>query len=157
MDNRVLDRAEHGPEPASHPPSPRLSALVAGFAAIYLLWGSTYLGIKFAVETLPPLLMAGGRFLLAGSILYAVLRGGAPRPTPGQWGVAAFTGALLLLGGNGLVTWGQQTVPSGRAALIVGTTPLWMVLLGWFFYRGERPGWCLPGAGHRLCRRGPAH
>src|SRR5437588_12526232 len=110
-------------DPASCPRPPRLPALVTGFAALYLVWGSTYLGIKFAVETLPPLLMAGARFLLAGGVLYAVLRWrGAPRPTAGQWGVAVFTGALLLLGGNGLVTWGQQTVPSGRAALTVATT-----------------------------------
>ncbi len=119
----------------------RLPALVAGFATLYLVWGSTFLGIKYAVETMPPFLMAGGRFLLAGSILFAILRyRGVPWPTSSQWGFAAFTGGLLLLLGNGLVTWGQQTVPSGRAALIVATTPLWMVILGWLFYRGERPG-----------------
>jgi drug/metabolite transporter (DMT)-like permease len=128
-------------DPASCPRSARLPALVAGFATLYLVWGSTFLGIKFAIETLPPLLMAGGRFLLAGVILYLFLRvRGAPRPTPQEWSVAGLTGTLLLLGGNGLVTWGQQTVPSGRAALIVATTPLWMVLIGYFFYGGERPG-----------------
>lgn len=115
-------------------------ALVAGFAALYFLWGSTYLGIKFAVETIPPFLMAGGRFVLAGGVLYSILRlRGRAAPSMGQWRAGALTGALLLVGGNGLVTWGQQTVPSGQAALIVATTPIWMVLLAWVFYRGERP------------------
>src|SRR5262245_17837408 len=126
--------------PAASRSPPRLPALIAGFATLYLVWGSTYLGIKYAVETLPPLLMAGCRFLLAGVILYVALRlRGSAAPTLRQWRLAALTGALLLLGGNGLVTWGQQTVPSGRAALIVATTPLWMVILGWLFYKGERP------------------
>lgn len=115
-------------------------AVVAGFASLYLIWGSTYLGIKFAVETLPPFLMAGGRFVFAGAILYAILRlRGIAAPTRSQWRAGAITGALLLLGGNGLVTWGQQTVPSGRAALLITTTPLWMVVLAWWFYAGERP------------------
>src|SRR3954449_8924411 len=93
-------------------------ALVAGFATLYLVWGSTFLGIKLAVETLPPLLMAGSRFLLAGVILYAVLRvRGMPAPAWRQWRPATLTGALLLLGGNGLVTWGQQMLPTGRSAL----------------------------------------
>src|SRR5262249_34056390 len=68
----------------------------------------------------------------------ALRRRGAPAPTRLQWRLAGLTGLLLLVGGNGLVTWGQQTVPSGRAALIVATTPLWMVILAWLFYRGER-------------------
>jgi drug/metabolite transporter (DMT)-like permease len=118
----------------------RLPALVAGFAAIYLIWGSTYLGIKFAVETLPPLLMAGARFLTAGLVLYLVLRlRGGPAATAADWRFGLATGALLLLGGNGLVTWAQQTVPSGVAALIVGTTPIWMVLVGWAAFGGARP------------------
>src|SRR5262245_22406965 len=105
------------PASASHSQSPvRWPALVAGFAALYLVWGSTYLGIKLAVETIPPLLMAGSRFLLAGAVLYAILRWrGVAAPTWRQWRLGAVTGALLLLLGNGLVTWGQITVPSGRA------------------------------------------
>src|SRR5262245_14437423 len=126
-------------DPAT-PRSARLPALVAGFATLYLVWGSTYLGIKFAVETIPPFLMAAARFLLAGGILYTALRlRGVAAPTLPQWRAGAITGALLLLGGNGLVTWGQQTVPSGRAALLVATTPLWMVILSWLWYQGERP------------------
>jgi drug/metabolite transporter (DMT)-like permease len=118
-----------------------LPALVAGFAAIYLIWGSTYLGIKFAVETLPPFLMAGFRFTLAGMVLYAMLRlRGAVRPTASQWRAATINGGLLLVGGNGLVTWGQQqAVPSGIAALIVGTTPVWMLLAGWLLDREPPP------------------
>ena len=125
-----------------HDPSrpARLPHLVAGFAVVYLVWGSTFLGIKFAVETIPPFLMAACRFLASGAILYAFLRlRGVAAPTARQWRFGAWTGALLLLGGNGLVTWGQQTVPSGKAALIIATTPLWMVLLEWLLYRGERP------------------
>ncbi len=126
-------------DPACTRPA-RPAALLAGFATLYLVWGSTYLGIKIAVETLPPFLMASGRFLLAGLVLYVVARlRGTPAPSWRHWRWALFTGALLLLGGNGLVTWGQQTFPSGRAALIVATTPLWMVVLAWLFFRGDRP------------------
>jgi drug/metabolite transporter (DMT)-like permease len=109
---------------------PSRAQLVAGFAAIYVLWGSTYLGIRFAVETIPPFLMAGTRHLVAGAILYAFARRrGAPRPTARHWKAAAGIGALLLLGGNGLVSWAEQRVASGPAALIVASVPIWMVLL----------------------------
>jgi drug/metabolite transporter (DMT)-like permease len=114
--------------------------VVAAFAAIYLIWGSTYLGIRIAIETLPPFLTAGLRFIIAGPLLYAwARRNGAPRPTGTQWRAAAIVGGLLLLGGNGLVTWGEQRVSSGLAALLVATVPLWMVLLDWLFMRGGRP------------------
>jgi drug/metabolite transporter (DMT)-like permease len=123
-------------------PAPPRPALVAGFAALYLIWGSTYLGIKFAVESLPPFLMAGWRFVGAGLVLYLVLRFQGVRASGAHWGAAVVSGALLLLGGNGLVTWGQQQgVPSGIAALIVATTPLWMVLVEWLCYQGARPRW----------------
>ena len=109
---------------------PSRAQLVAGFAAIYVLWGSTYLGIRFAVETIPPFLMAGTRHLVAGAILYAVARRrGAPAPTLRNWKAAAGIGTLLLLGGNGLVSWAEQRVASGPAALIVASVPVWMVLL----------------------------
>lgn len=119
--------------------APRLLVLSA-FAAVYLIWGSTYLGILIAIETIPPLLMAGVRFLAAGSILYAWLRfTGAAQPTFSQWRSATLIGALLLLIGNGGVTWSEQTVPSGIAALMVATVPLWMVVLDWIWHGTKRP------------------
>jgi drug/metabolite transporter (DMT)-like permease len=104
--------------------------IALGFAAVYILWGSTYLGIRFAVASMPPLLMAGSRHLLAGLLLYAIMRmRGAARPTAVNWRSAILLGALLLLGGNGLVTLAEQTVPSGITALMVAAVPFWMVLL----------------------------
>jgi drug/metabolite transporter (DMT)-like permease len=101
-----------------------------GFAAVYILWGSTYLGISFAVASIPPLLMAGTRYVVAGLILYAIVRRmGAPRPTRIHWQSATLLGGLLLLGGNGLVSIAEQVVPSGITALIVAAVPFWMVLL----------------------------
>ena len=109
---------------------PSRSQVALGFAAVYILWGSTYLGIRFAVASLPPLLMAGTRHLVAGFLLYAIMRlRGAPRPTAVNWRSAVLLGALLLLGGNGLVTLAEQTVPSGITALMVAAVPFWMVLL----------------------------
>ncbi len=109
---------------------PSRAAVIAGFAAIYFVWGSTYLAIKFAVVTIPPFLMAGTRHLAAGAILYLYARrSGAPKPTFANWKAAAWIGALLLLGGNGLVSWAEQRVASGPAALIVASVPLWMVAL----------------------------
>jgi drug/metabolite transporter (DMT)-like permease len=116
--------------------------VLAAFGAVYVIWGSTYLAILYAIETLPPFLMAGVRFLTAGALLYAW---SAPRserkPTAAEWRAAAIIGALLLLGGNGAVVWSEQTVPSGIAALLVAVTPCWIVLLAWLWHRGERPGW----------------
>src|SRR5205814_7531417 len=91
--------------------------VIAAFAAVYLIWGSTYLGIRFAIETMPPHLMAAARFLVAGAILYAWSRWrGAPRPTKRNWGAATVVGGLLLLGGNGAVVWAETRVPSGLTA-----------------------------------------
>jgi drug/metabolite transporter (DMT)-like permease len=128
--------------PATAPAGPRGSRalLIACFAAVYIVWGSTYLGIRIVIETQPPLLMAGTRFLIAGAVLcaWAWMRG-APRPTPRQWRGALLIGALLLLGGNGTVTWAEKTVPSSLAALLVSTTPFWMVMLDWLWRGGRRP------------------
>lgn len=118
-----------------------LLALVAAFAAIYVIWGSTYLAIRFAIETLPPFLMAGTRFLTAGIILLLVMRArGAAMPSLNQWRNAAIVGILLLMGGNGLVCWAQQSVASSIAALVIGTMPLWMTMLHWLIFKGPRPG-----------------
>ncbi|PAP76324.1 EamA family transporter [Rubrivirga marina] len=118
-----------------------LGAVLAAFAALYVIWGSTYLGIRFAIETMPPFTMAGVRFLCAGTLIYgwARARGAGPGTRP-QWQTAAIVGALLLLGGNGGVTWAEQRIPSGIAALLVASTPMWMVVLDALRPGGERPG-----------------
>ncbi|MGD9788527.1 MAG: drug/metabolite exporter YedA [Sulfuricellaceae bacterium] len=97
--------------------------------ALYLIWGSTYLAMRFAIESFPPFLMAGLRFLVAGSGLYIYLRWrGTPAPTGRQWAACGAVGTLLLLGGNGAVAYAEQTVASGIAALVVATVPLWTLL-----------------------------
>ena len=115
--------------------------MFVAFAIIYVVWGSTYLAIRFAIETLPPFLMASARFFIAGAMLYAWSRvfGGAARPTPAQWRATAVIGVLLLLGGNGLVVWAEYRVPSGIAALIIGIEPCIVVLLDWLRPSGVRP------------------
>ena len=126
------------PSPSASP-SPGLRLALA-FAAVYVIWGSTYLAIRFAIETLPPFLMAGARFLTAGSILYLLARSsGAPAPRRVHWGSAAFVGGFLLLGGNGAVVFAQQYVPSGLAALLVATEPLWVVVILWLGRDRIRP------------------
>jgi drug/metabolite transporter (DMT)-like permease len=120
--------------------TPTKGQVIAAFAAIYLVWGSTYLAIRFAIETMPPFLMAGARFLIAGGLLYlwAVWKGAA-RPTGQQWRATAIVGGLLLLGGNGVVVWAETRVPSGLAALMVATVPFWIVVLDWLRPGGARP------------------
>ena len=126
---------------------PTQAALIAGFAAIYLIWGSTYLGIRVAVETIPPFLMAGARFLVAGGLLALWVAGtGGFRATSRQWFDNTLIGGLLLLGGNGLVCWSEQKVPSGITTLIISVSPLFIVLLDWLMLvvgkdetRGTRP------------------
>lgn len=119
-----------------------LLRLAPALAAVYVIWGSTYLAIRFAIDTIPPFLMAGVRFLIAGTLLYAWARArGAARPTRRNWLAAALVGACLLLGGNGGVTWAEQRVDSGLTALLVTTVPLWMVLFDWLRRGGRRPGW----------------
>lgn len=112
------------------PGSPPLVLVVSSFAAIYLIWGSTYLAVRWAVEAIPPLLLMGSRAVIAGSVLlgWSVLRG---RGLPGrrEWAGAALVGAFLFLGAHGLVAWGETRVPSGPAAILVATIPLWMTVL----------------------------
>ena len=116
--------------------------VLSAFAIVYLVWGSTYLAIRFAVETLPPFSMAAARFLVAGGALYAYARvfGGAAAPTRAEWRTTAIVGVLLLVFGNGLVVWAELTVPSGMAALIVGIVPCCTVLVDWLRPNGTRPG-----------------
>jgi drug/metabolite transporter (DMT)-like permease len=122
---------------AAHPPTARL---VAAFAAVYIIWGSTYLAIRYAVETIPPFLMAGSRFLCAGAVLYIWARlKGTERPRAIHWRSTAIVGALLLLCGNGGVVWAEQRVPSALTALLIGTVPLWMTLLDWVAFNRIRP------------------
>ncbi len=132
------------------PPSPTPStfALVAGLLTLYLVWGSTYLAIRVAVESLPPFLMSGSRFLVAGGILalFLALRRGI-RITRSQLLAHSLIGALMLVGGNGLVCWAEKEVPSGIATLIVSMSPVAFVLLDWMIHRwtigriGHRPAW----------------
>ena len=126
---------------SSTPHAPR-ALVLAAFAAIYVIWGSTYLAIKYAVETVPPFFMTGARFLVAGSVLYAwsivrARRGGGADAEPRQsaevsrrrWRDAFIVGALLIVGGTALVGWAELSVPSGITSLILATTPLWMVTM----------------------------
>ena len=107
--------------------------VVLAFAAVYIIWGSTYLGIRLAIETLPGFLMAATRFLIAGGILFifASLKGAPVRQSFANWRRAIIIGALLLLCGNGGVTWAEKYVASSFAALLVATEPLWVVVLKW--------------------------
>jgi len=120
--------------------------IVAAFAAVYLIWGSTYLGIRFAIESIPPFLMGGTRFLLAGTILFFVARWrGAAWPGRADWRGAMMVGACLLLCGNGGLTFAEQYVPSSLAALLIAIVPIFMALLGWLGGVTARPApgvWC---------------
>ena len=125
---------------ATVPQSASRGKLIAAFAAVYIIWGSTYLAIRFALETLPPFLMAGARFMTAGALVYGFLIArGAQHPTRRNWRDGLIVGGFLLLGGNGGVVWSEQFVPSGIAALLVATLPIWMVLFDWMRGTGRRP------------------
>ncbi len=117
--------------------------LVAAFAAVYIFWGSTYLAIKYAIETLPPFIMAGSRFLIAGSILYVWARFSADyeKPTFAHWRTSLIVGTLLLLGGNGCVVIAEHYISSSLAALLIAVEPFWIVLLSWLLLGGNRPNW----------------
>ena len=117
----------------------RRGPVLAAFAAIYLIWGSTYLGIRFAIETIPPFMLSASRFSLAGLIMLAAARmRRAPEVTLPQFRTAAIVGSLLMLG-NSLVGVAERRIPSGIAALLVAMTPLFMVLLEWARPGGRRP------------------
>ena len=119
---------------------PSRVGVILAFAAVYIIWGSTYIAIRYAIETLPPFLMAASRFLIAGSILFAWARlnGNGGSWSFAHWRRAFVIGALLLLCGNGAVTWAEKYIASSLAALLVATEPLWVVLLNWILSR-KRP------------------
>src|ERR1051325_7619414 len=120
--------------------APKRIWIIVAFAALYLIWGSTYLGILFAIQSIPPFLMDGARFFVAGAMMYAVARWqGAPRPTAVTWNNSLIIGACLLLGGNGAVTISEKWVPTGLAALLVATVPIYIALLGWLSGTAPRP------------------
>jgi drug/metabolite transporter (DMT)-like permease len=119
---------------------PRKIQIVSAFAALYLIWGSTYLGILFAIQSIPPFLMAGARFLLAGLVMFAIARTQGPlRSTWAEWRTSLIVGACLLLGGNGGVTLSEKFIESGLASLIVATVPIYITLLGWLSGMTPRP------------------
>ena len=130
------------------PPAPTSSgyrasplAIWSALSAVYLIWGSTYLAIRYAVETTPPFLMAGVRFIISGGFLYALRRArGDPVPRAAEWRDAVIIGIFLLVGGNGGVVWAEQFIPSALTALLVATVPLWMVLMDAIRPAGQWPG-----------------
>ena len=124
----------------AHGPGGSPPLVLAAFAAVYLLWGSTYLAIRVGVETVPPLMLAGLRHFTVGLFLYPVLRWKTGvRPTAANWKSAAVTGCLLLFVGNGGVSWAEQIVPSGVTALLVAMVSLWLVIVDWLRPGGVRP------------------
>jgi drug/metabolite transporter (DMT)-like permease len=144
----TAERADAGEGAAPAPPRmsgsppepPPRWKLLSAFAVVYVVWGSTYLAIRFAIDTLPPFLMAAGRFLVAGGLMWLwAKRRGAGRPTRRQVGAAAVVGLLLLMGGNGGVVWAELRIDSGLAALLVAMVPLWVVTLEWLQPGGRRP------------------
>jgi len=136
------NKTDHRPAESIAAGESRVPKLGIGmaFAAVFLIWGSVYLGIKFAIETLPPLLMVGTRLAVSGICLYGWARWrGAARPTPRHWLYAALIGMLVLAIGAGSVAWAQQRVPSGLTALLIATEPFWIVLLDWLWHGGPKP------------------
>lgn len=115
--------------------------LVAAFAAVYLIWGSTYLGIKYAIETIPSFIMAAIRFLTAGAFLYTLGRfsKGYVKPTREHWKTSFILGALLLGIGNGGVVVAEHYLSSSLTALLIATNPFWIVLISWLFMGKQRP------------------
>ncbi|MBE9474559.1 MAG: EamA family transporter [Chloroflexi bacterium] len=123
------------------------AAIWSALIAIYIVWGSTYLAIRFAVETMPPFLTAGFRFLIAGGVLYIFRRlRGDKAPLRLEWRSAAIVGLFLLVGGNGGLMWAEQRVVSGIAALLIASVPLWIALLDSLRPGGRRPDrWVIVG------------
>lgn len=114
--------------------------IVLGFAAIYLIWGSTYLAIRLGVATIPAFMLAAVRFLISGMLFYGwgkLVR--APSPILKEWFYAGLVGLLMVVGGAGFVTWAEEMVPSGLTALLIAMVPLWIVIINWLRRGGKRP------------------
>ncbi|HWB60487.1 MAG TPA: EamA family transporter [Chthoniobacteraceae bacterium] len=125
--------------PGTHKAKPPLWLVLAAFAAVYLIWGSTFLSIRFAIQTIPPLLMAGGRYFTAGVILYGIMwLRGEPAPRLVHWRDATVAGTLFLLLQNAVLSWVEQKTPSALSALVVAATPFWMILLNRLLVPGVR-------------------
>jgi drug/metabolite transporter (DMT)-like permease len=122
--------------------SRKLLVLIAAFAAVYIFWGSTYLAIKQAIETIPPFIMAGSRFLFSGSVLFLLALGSKDfeMPTWKHWRTSLIVGVLLLLIGNGGVVYAERYLSSSLAALLIAIEPFWIVILSWLWLRQGRPG-----------------
>ncbi len=150
------------PDSLSTPHAPPSLVLIS-FAAVYILWGSTFFFIRIGIETIPPFVLAGIRHLAIGVVFYPLFRRlSREKPTPAQWRTTTITGLLLLLCGNGALSWAETRVPSGVAALLVATVSLWMVIIEWLRPGGSRPaprvliGFVL-GFGGIALLVGPAH
>lgn len=117
--------------PIAQPPKRWL--VIAAFAAIYLIWGSSYIGIRFAVETIPPFMMSATRFIGAGLLLVLIARlSGAPMPTRTQWRSSAITALFMFVFNNGAIVWSQaHGLPSSATALLLATMPFWVVVVAW--------------------------
>ena len=140
MSSQPVRSRLQAPSVSSSAPSSHRTLVLVSFAAVYVLWGSTYFAIRIAVESIPPFLMAGLRHLVVGLIFYPIIRRTTrEKPTFAQWRTAFIVGCLLLALGNGTVSWAEKTVPSGIAALLVATVSLWMVLIDWLRPGGVRP------------------
>src|SRR5882724_6077492 len=149
--------------PLPRTPGGTTTLVLMAFAAVYVVWGSTYLAIQIGIESFPPLILAGLRHITVGLLLYPILRRKTGiRPTAANWRTAVVTGALLLFVGNGGVSWAELTVPSGIAALLVATVSLWLVIVDWLRPGGVKPvsrvviGLLMGFAGMALLV-GPAH
>ncbi len=114
--------------------------IILAFATIYFVWGTTYLAIRLAIETIPPFLMAGIRFSVAGLLLFSwCYFNTEKKPTMSDWGKASVPGILMFVGGNGSLTWSEQFIPSGLASLVIASVPVWLVILNWLFVDKKRP------------------
>ncbi len=132
--------AARAPARLPHTPARATTLVLVAFAAVYVVWGSTYLAIRIGVESFPPLILAGVRHLTVGLLLYPIVRGKTGmKPTAANWRTAAVAGALLLFVGNGGLSWAEQTVHSGIAALLVASVSLWLVIVDWLRPGGVKP------------------